>query len=137
MPEDKKFKINMMGYSKKDVYQYISELDQTYSKELRELKIENKEQKAKIRILEEENRVLKKKSTMITDALVKAEEYSRDVIEKANNSAQDIRDEIELKMQTERERLTNYRGKVNDLKAYIETMLKGLSEDLDQIDTEF
>lgn len=122
----KRFRTSPMGYHKGDVNTYIADI----SKHVAQRDKENEELKNKVRALEAEVNELKNKRNVISDAIMKAEQYSKDIVEDAQNSASAIKEKIEQEFEKERERLDHYKQEVEQFRQEIAKKLESFQEKL-------
>ena len=122
----KRFRTSPMGYHKEDVNTYIADI----SKHVAQRDKENEELKNKVHALEAEVNELKNKRNVISDAIMKAEQYSKDIVEDAQNSASAIKEKIEQEFEKERERLDHYKQEVEQFRQEIAKKLESFQEKL-------
>lgn len=126
MADKKKFKTALFGFKKKAVVKYIGEL--SCELENKDAKIANLE--AEIAKYKEEIDKTESRSSAISSAIMKAEEYANEIIEKAKNSAAEIKDEISKQFADEESKLARYKQEVAEYREFVVRKLKNFSDEL-------
>lgn len=126
MAGNKKFRRALFGFRKKDVLNYINDISLLIDDKENEIKVLNDEISRLCKEIEEKN----KKTGAISDAIMRAEEYSKEIIAKAENSADEIRMEISREFEGEKEKLEAYKKEVESFRERIAETLESFNNKL-------
>ena len=135
---EKKFGIEVFGYSRKAVNKYILEFDKKARNKLEEKEEENSEILNRITVLEKENTAFKEQKEAVSRAVIKAEETAERIIEEANKKAEEIikkaeeeanRRSLEIEENTRME-ITALTKEIENKRANAEREIKELKNEL-------
>ncbi len=138
-------KQGLWGYKKDAVFQYISQLEDAFSQKMteRDAQVERiiQQDQARIRDLEQENRMLKEDLARLKD---RKEQISQAILD-ARSSAEELRAEslaqeeaaretIRKTLERELAELSVYREKVAALREVIKTAMAGLEQEAEEME---
>ena len=137
MENEKKFGTEMLGYSKKEVEEYIKSLKAEYESKLQA------ERSDANRIANELTIVKKKlekyefdyvqKQEKVANALITAEDQAKKIIESSRSEAMQEKDRIEHLIEMEKEKLLDIKKDVIDLKERTVRLLDKYSQEMNNL----
>lgn len=137
MENEKKFGNEMLGYSKKEVEEYIKSLKAEYESKLQA------ERSDANRIANELTIVKKKlekyefdyvqKQEKVANALITAEDQAKKIIESSRSEAMQEKDRIENLIEMEKEKLLDIKKDVIDLKERTVRLLDKYSQEMNNL----
>lgn len=120
MENDKKFSTEMFGYEKKEVEEYLKDLKADYESLLQVERAEVNRLSNEITIirrkLERYDLEYIEKQEKVANALITAEDQSKNIVESARQEAISERNRIESLIEAEKEKLLDIKKEVVDLK---------------------
>ena len=123
MAGTKRFKTGLFGYKKQDVYDFIEKLAKdleeqikTKDDEVSRLRNENKELKERVEKLDTKLDKVESDRAYIANAIIKAEEKARVIIEEAVVEAEQKKEQIEIDISRENARLEKVKQDLRQLK---------------------
>lgn len=127
----------IFGLNKKDVETYIASIKDDYEKELmdqskklQEMKNENARLNEKINTLMKEKTEIEQSKAQISDVLIKAQEQAKQIIEDARKQAEKERQDVELLVEDQRERLINAKIELAMLKDDAKKVIEKFTDDI-------
>ena len=128
------------GYTKASVCQYITQLNQDFSKRITEkdLAHENtvRELNARLERLEKENLRLREKQAAVSDAIIDAKHFSFALKEEAEEENRKSRLENAARNQAEQRRIYGYRQDIDKIRDALKNVLENIDSELDKIKSE-
>ena len=116
MAKEKRFGVGLLGYNKKDVYDFIDKLAKDFEEQIRKkdeelnnLKNQNKYLIGQTEELNNKIKLVESDRTYIADAIIKAEEKAKSIVEEAICEAEDKKMELMAAIDNERINLDNVR----------------------------
>lgn len=135
MFEIKGFRKSLFGYSKNDVCEYLSKINEDFSKRLLEKDRHANEEidklRKKIEQLELDKKELLDKQMITANAIFNAEKYSNYIKETANREADKIHNESMLRFEKDTEKLNEYKQTIDNLKSSVILLLEKTSAGAD------
>jgi len=137
MTGEKRFRTSLFGYKKKDVYDYIEKLARDLEErirakdnELNNLRNQNKYLISQNEELMSKLRVIEGDRSFIADAIIKAEEQAKFIIDQAVKEAERQREELIAKTAEEKERLSMVQDEIRQLRLNAIEIIRRYEEDL-------
>ena len=137
MENEKKFAASMFGYDKEEVDDYVKNIKSTYESKLQAEKAENNRISNEMTILK---RKLEKyesdyliRQEKVANALITAEDQSRQILQNAKQAAQEEKDKIEHLIEVEKEKLLDIKKEVIDLKERAIRLIDKYSSDMNSL----
>lgn len=137
MENDKKFNSEMFGYNKREVEEYIKDLKADYEGMMQVEKAEVNRLSNEITIirrkLEKYDTEYLQKQEKVANALITAEDQSRNIIESARQEALDEKTRIDTLIEVEKEKLLDIKKEVVDLKERTIRVLEKYNESISDL----
>ena len=130
----------LFGLNKKEVDAYIANIKDDYEKEimdqtkqLQEMKVENAKLNDKLNTLLNEKKQMEASKANISDVLLKAEEQAKQIIEDARKQAEKERQDVEVLIEEEKEKLIDAKIELAMLKDKAKEIITKFSDDLSKL----
>ena len=127
----------IFGLNRKDVETYIASIKDDYEKELmdqskklQEMKNENARLNERINALMKEKTEIEQSKAQISDVLIKAQEQAKQIVEDARKQAEKERQDVELLVEEQRERLINAKIDLAMLKDDAKKVIEKFTDDI-------
>ncbi|WHH60727.1 DivIVA domain-containing protein [Petroclostridium sp. X23] len=137
MAGEKRFRSSLFGYKKQDVYEFIEKLakdleEQIKSKddELANLRTQNQEFKKQVEELSGKLNTIESGRTYIADAIIKAEEQAKSIIDHAVKEAENRKAELQMEIDEYRHALENVKQEIRGLRLEAINRIKKYENDL-------
>ena len=132
--EEKTFKSELFGLSKKEVEAYVNEQKSKYEDELAKIKKEKDEIEKKYNEILAREQEINEKTVLVSTALIKAEEQAKTIVSEAMEQAKKDRQEIDVAIELEREKLIDIKTDVINLKETVKNVLQNFIGELERIE---
>lgn len=136
----KKFRTGLFGYNKKDVYEFIEKLAKDMEEQVKEkdgtinnLKSQSEQYKDSIDEVNSKYIKLDKDREFIADAIIRAEEQAKRIIDDAIAQAKREKDAIIGEISIEKEKLRRVKQDLKDLKLYAVSAVKKYEYEIDNV----
>lgn len=133
--EEKVFKSELFGLSKKEVERYINETRDEYEKKLEKLTLEKNEIEKKLKEIMTREEEINEKTVLVSNALIKAEEQAKQIVNEAREKAKIERAELDVEIEKEREKLIDAKRNLEELKEKVRGMLTNFIGELEKVET--
>lgn len=137
MENEKKFSTEMFGYEKREVEEYIKEMKADYESLLQVEKAEVNRLSNEITIirkkLERYDMEYLEKQEKVANALITAEDQSKNIVESARQEAINEKNRIETLIEAEKEKLLDIKKEVVDLKEKTVAILEKYNNEMSDL----
>ncbi|MBZ4645028.1 MAG: hypothetical protein PWR27_1015 [Petroclostridium sp.] len=123
MSGEKRFRSSMFGYKKQDVYEFIEKLAKDLEEQIKikddelvALRNQNQDLKKQVEELTNKLTAIESGRTYIADAIIKAEEQAKKIIDDAVREAGLRRQELQLKINEEQNKLEMVKKELRELR---------------------
>lgn len=129
------------GYRKEDVYQYISTLNEAFSKKLlekdektdhllRDLQVKNTALEQELTALKKENEEYKKMYFAISDSIINAQSYAVQLKNETKEKEQALREKLEAEITSQHLKLASHIEQIESLRAHLKSVLEDMDTGL-------
>ncbi|MDK2801194.1 MAG: hypothetical protein PWP27_1868 [Clostridiales bacterium] len=120
---EKRFANSLFGYKKQDVYNFIDKLAKDLEEqikvkddELATLRNQNKDLKSQVEELSSKLQEIENGRTYIANAIIKAEEQAKNIVEDAIREAERKKEELQEEINLEKNKLENAKQQLKELR---------------------
>jgi len=132
--EEKVFKSELFGLSKKEVERYINQTRNEYEEKIQKISLEKQEIEKKANELIAREEEINEKTVLVSNALIKAEEQAKQIVTSARERAQAERAQLDVEIEKEREKLIDAKRNIEELKENVRNILSKFIDDLEKVE---
>jgi len=126
MTGEKRFRTALFGYKKKDVYDYIEKLAKNLEEQIKQNKVlssQNEELQKRLQDIERDH-------TYIANAIIKAEEQAKSIINESVKEAEHQKEMLLAKIEDERMKYDLIKNEIRELRLNAIDVIKRYEQDL-------
>lgn len=135
------------GYKKESVYQYIAMLEEEASKKLEQQRDQAQKEAVKaekriheleeaLRLLREENGALSREQLYISEAMLEAQKFSKQIKEEVLRQQEEARQEMKSACEVHTKQLEEYSAKIGKLSRVLKELLEDMVVETEQVEEE-
>jgi len=124
------FRKALFGYNKSDVVSYMDKASIEFGNRVKQLEDENFELREKIKELESVKEEFQIRKESISNAFLLAENKANEIIEEAKNNAIKVKNEYQVQVAEEAEKLRSIKNQVADIRTYLADAITKFSAEL-------